>query len=420
MEKKKIKQLVVSTYDVEGGASRSSYRIFKALEKIGFPSKMLVQYKSSMESSIITSETSYQKILGKIRTRLDLFPLRKYKNFSNTPWSIGWLPHNISKRILKINPDIVNLNWVGRGFLPIAELPKIKYPIIWTFHDMWAFTGGCHYAFDCKKYEKSCGQCPQLDSNNENDISRKIWEKKKKLWKNTNLTIVSPSRWLADCAKESSLFKNLRIEVIPYTIDTEIFKPVDKYAARYILNIPKDKRIILFGGLSATSDKRKGFQYLIPALKKLEDYGINKDSEILIFGASKPKEDIETKFHTNYLGFINDDITLSIIYSAADVFVMPSIQDNFPNTVLESLSCGTPVVSFGIGGNLDMINHRENGYLAKPFEIEDLANGIKWILSEDNNIAKNLGVSARQKVEKEYNINKVTSMYLNLFGELIK
>ncbi|MHB8277837.1 MAG: glycosyltransferase family 4 protein, partial [Candidatus Humimicrobiaceae bacterium] len=383
MEKKKIKQLVVSTYDIEGGASRSSYRIFKALEKIGFSSKMLVQYKSSIESSIITSETSYQKILGKIRTRLDLFPLRKYKNFSNTPWSICWLPHNISKEISKINPDIVNLNWVGRGFLPIAELPKIKYPIIWTFHDMWGFTGGCHYAFECKKYKDSCGNCPQLGSNKENDISRKIWGKKKKFWKNLNITIVSPSRWLADCARESSLFGNTRIEVIPYVIDTEIFKPIDKEIARYILNIPKNKKIILFGGLSATSDKRKGFQYLIPALKELEKDKLNQQSQILIFGALKPKNNIEINYDTRYLGFVYDDITLSIIYSAADVFVMPSIQDNFPNTVLESLACGTPVVGFSIGGNPDMIEHKKNGYLVKPFEIDDLVEGIKWVLSGD-------------------------------------
>ena len=419
MEDKKIKKLVVSTYDIDGGAARATFRLFKAFEKIGFSSEMLVRYKDSNEPNVLAPKSFYQKNLEKLRSKLDLLPLKKYKNFSKTPWSIGFLPYNISKTISKINPDIVHLNWVGRGFLPINELPKIKYPIVWTFHDMWAFTGGCHYAFDCTKYRNSCGNCPQLVSNKENDISRKIWGKKKKYWKNVNFTIVTPSRWLANCTRESSLFNDFKVEIIPYVIDTEIFKPLDKEIARYILNIPKDKRIILFGGLSATSDKRKGFQYLIPALKKLEEYKLDKDIEIIIFGALKPKEDFGINFNINYLGFVHDDITLSIIYSAADVFVMPSIQDNFPNTVLESLACGTPVVGFNIGGNIDTIEHKRNGYLVKPFEIDDLADGIKWVISDDK-LINNLSINARQKVEKEYNIYKITSMYLNLFNRLVK
>ncbi len=420
MEKKSIRQLVLSTYDKEGGASRSTYRIFEALRNVLDESRMLVQFKSSIEPSVIAPDTSFQKIIGKIRTRIDLLPLRKYKKFAGTPWSIGWFPHNISKKIKKINPDIVNLNWVGRGFLPISELPRIKYPVIWTLHDMWAFTGGCHYAFDCKEYINSCGHCPQLESDSKNDLSRSIWEKKEKAWKNLDMTIISPSRWLADCAKESSLFKNFRIEVIPYTIDTRVFKPINKSIAKTILNIPAEKKVILFGGLSATTDKRKGIQHLIPAIKILEDYGIYEYAELLIFGATKPKEDIGTKFNTNYLGFINDDITLSIIYSAADVFVMPSIQDNFPNTVLESLSCGTPVVSFGIGGNPDMIEHKINGYLAKPFEPADLAEGIRYVLSSDEKTIYSLNSKARQKVEDEYNAERISKMYLGLFEELVK
>ena len=416
---KKIKKLAISTYDTRGGAARSSFRLFKALEKVGFLSEMLVQYKDSIEPFIFAPKTYYQRFLGKLRTRLDLLPLKKYKNFINTPWSIGWLPHYISKEISNINPDIVHLNWIGQGFLPINELPKLRCPIIWTFHDMWAFTGGCQYAFECKRYKESCGKCPQLDSSKENDISRKLWTKKNKYWKNLNLTIVSPSRWLANCARESSLFGNTRIEVIPYVIDTEIFKPIDKKVARDILNIPVNKKVILFGGLSATSDERKGFQFLIPALRKLElKNNFDKDIEILVFGALKPKNDIGVKFNTKYLGFIHDDITLSIIYSAADVFVMPSIQDNFPNTVLESLACGTPVVGFGIGGNPDMVEHKKNGYLVKPFDIGDLADGIKWILS-DNKLAENLSVNARLKAENTYSVNEITSKYLNLFNELV-
>ena len=418
MEEKVINQLFVSTYDLDGGAARSTYRLFKAFEKIGFKnlkSKMLVQYKDSSDYNIFKLQPAFNRLWGKIITRKDLLPLNKYKDKDNSMWSIGWIPNNISNQILKFEPDIVHLNWVGRGFLPIKELSKIERPIVWTLHDMWAFTGGCHYAFECEKYQKTCGFCPQLSSNMENDISRALLRKKKKYWDKLNITIVCPSKWLAQCSKESYLFGNNRAEVIPYTIDVDIFKPVDKSEARKILNLPQNKKIILFGGLSATGDKRKGFQYLIPALKELEEEFSGDDLEILIFGAQKPKDEVKSKFIFNYLGYIHDDISLAVIYSAADIFVMSSIQDNLPNTVLESLSCGTPVTAFSIGGNPDMIEHKINGYLAAPFEINDLTAGIKWTLIN----SEKLSSKARNKILNYNNKEVVKEKYFKLFKNIL-
>lgn len=418
MEDKEINQLVVSTHDLVGGAARSTYRLFKAFKKTSFKnlkSNMLVQYKDSSDSNIFKSESVFDKLWGKIISIKDLLPLNKYKDKVSSMWSLGWIPNNVSKQILKFNPDIVHLNWVGRGFLPIKELSKIKKPIVWTFHDMWAFTGGCHYSFECKRYTDFCGDCPQLLSKKENDISRALLKKKKRYWDKLNITIVCPSNWLAQCSKESYLFGNIKTEVIPYTIDAEVFKPVDKSEAKKILNLPQNKKIILFGGLSAIGDRRKGFQYLIPALKKLEEEFSVDDLEILIFGAQKPKDEVKSKFIFNYLGYIHDDITLSIIYSAADIFVMPSIQDNLPNTVLESMACGTPVTAFNIGGNPDMIEHKINGYLAQPFEIDDLAEGIKWVLTD----AKELSLKARKKILNNYSQELITDKYTELFKKIL-
>ena len=416
--RKKIKQLIINTFDIKGGAARATYRLHKALQEVGIDSKMLVQYKESDDYSVIAPVSKSSKTLGKIRSRLDLLPLKKYKNFKKSPWSISWFPNSISKKIKLINPDIVHLNWICEGYIPISEITKINYPIVWTLHDMWAFTGGCHYSYECTKYQKKCGSCPQLESKRNLDISRWIWNRKYKSWRNLNLTIVTPSKWLAKCAKGSFLFKDLRVEVIPYVIDIDVFKPMGKLIAREILNLPKDKKIIVFGGISAASDRRKGFQYLQPALKELIGSSQKENIELVIFGLSTPLNPPNLSLKTNYLGIINDDIALALIYSAADVFVAPSIQDNFPNTVLESLACGTPVVAFDIGGNPDMIEHKKSGYLVKPFEIVDLAGGVNWIINDENRLNK-LSQKARSKVLNEFVIDKVVTKYIKLFEELI-
>ena len=416
--RKNIKQLIINTFDRRGGAARATYRLHRALQKVGIDSKMLVQYKESDDYSVIAPVSRFSKTLGKIRSRLDLLPLKKYKNFEKSPWSVSWLPNSISKKIKLINPDIVHLNWIGEGYIPISEIAKINYPIVWTLHDMWAFTGGCHYSYECTKYQKKCGNCPQLGSKRNYDLSRWILNRKYKNWRKLNLTIVTPSKWLAKCAKGSFLFRDLRVEVIPYIIDIDIFKPIGKLTAREILNLPKDKKIIVFGGISAASDRRKGFQYLQPALKRLTDDGQKEDTELVIFGLSTPLNSPNLSLKTSYLGVVNDDITLALIYSAADVFVAPSIQDNFPNTVLESLACGTPVAAFNIGGNPDMVEHRKNGYLAKPFDIVDLADGISWIINDENRLNE-LSQKARRKVLNEFILDKVVIKYVKLFEELI-
>ncbi|MGI0483690.1 glycosyltransferase family 4 protein [Geminocystis sp. CENA526] len=409
-----MKVLNINTSDILGGASRAVYRLHQGLKLIDVNSQMFVQSKSSDDFTVSGNKTKLEKAFGKVKPTLDTFPLNFYKEREKTVFSTQWLPSNIHTRINQLNPDVVNLHWICGGFIPIETLAKIKVPLVWTLHDMWAFTGGCHYAGDCEGYLNNCGNCPQLNSNQSWDLSRWIWQRKSKSWNSVKLTIVTPSQWLADCAKKSSLFKNYRVEVIPYGLDINIYKPIDKQFARNLLNLPQDKKLILFGAMSGTSNQRKGFQFLSPALEKLALKNHTNDFELVVFGASQPAQDPNLPFKTNYLGRLNDDVSIALLYSAVDVFVAPSVEDNLPNTVMESLACGTPTVAFKIGGMPDMIEHQVNGYLAQPFEIGDLTQGISWILKENQNYHK-LSENARKTVEEKFTLKLQARRYLELY-----
>ncbi|WP_300608580.1 glycosyltransferase family 4 protein [Methanohalophilus sp.] len=338
-------------------------------------------------------------------------PLKLYSNLKDTFWSSQWLPHNIHGKIDHIAPDVVHLHWICGGFVPVQEIAKIKQPTVWTLHDMWAFTGGCHYSGNCDKYKYECGSCPVLGSVKDGDLSNWVWKRKKEYWADLDFTVVTPSRWLADCAHSSSLFEDKKIEVIPNGLDLEKYKPVSKDEARMALNLPLDKNLVLFGAMNSTGDKRKGFQYLRSAINMLSE---NLDFEAIVFGNAGVGDQLEIP--VNYMGRLPDNM-LNSIYSSADVFVAPSLQDNLPNTVMESLACGTPSVAFNIGGMSDMIVHKQNGYLAKPFNVEDLAQGIKWVVEQAQR-KKHLSASSRKYVETNYEIKAIAKKYSDLYSIL--
>ncbi len=372
--------LLVSTYDIEGGAARAAYRLHQGLQGKGISSKMLVQDKLSNDETVFAPKTRLDQGIARARLTLDALPLKFNRKRDSGTFSLQWLPDGIVPKITQLEPDVINLHWIGEAFVQAEVIAKFDKPLVWTLHDMWAFTGGCHYNQECDRYTDSCGACPQLGSNKDWDLSRWVWQRKAKTWKNLNLTIVSPSSWLAECARTSSLFKDVRVEVIPYGLDTGKYKLLNRQVARELLHLPQDKQLVLFGALKATSDKRKGFHLLQPALQDLSKSEWQDGLELVIFGSSAPENPPDLGFKTHYLGTLSDDLSLAVVYSAADVFVLPSTQDNLPNTVLEAIACGTPCVAFNIGGMPDMIEHQKNGYLAQPDKIEDLAQGIAWVL----------------------------------------
>lgn len=403
------------------GAGKAALRLHHGLLKKKIDSVVMVSQKSSDLASVLVPN-KWSKLSKQVQQIIvDKFVARSGISRDDT-FSVNFTPSLLDRDIKKVNPDLINLHWIGWEFLKIEDLKRLDLPLVWTFHDMWAFTGGCHYSGNCDRYTKSCGSCPQLHSSTDRDLSRWVWQRKYQAWKELNLTIVTPSKWLAECARNSSLCQGLRIEVIPNGLDTQIYKPINKQHARNILGLPLDAQIILFGAIGATSAPRKGFQLLKPALHKLSQ-NLNEGTsapkyriELVIFGASEPINPPDLAFKTNYLGKLNDDITLTLVYAAADIFVAPSIEDNLPNTVLEALACGTPCVSFDIGGMSDLIEHQQNGYLAKPFDISDLANGIAWVLARERH--QKLCDRAREKVE-QFTSQLQAERYATLYQELL-
>ncbi|MEE9302854.1 MAG: glycosyltransferase family 4 protein [Thiotrichaceae bacterium] len=399
-----------------GGAGIAACRLHAGLRALDVDSRVLVNKLSSTDDYIVAPNGLFDKAVAELVRRLDGVPGR-LSSIQQDLYSSSLWPNRLIRRIDELSPDIVNLHWVNGGMLRIESLPKIQAPVVWTLHDMWPFSGSEHYVGDCQRYQDGYLSSNRPIEETRLDVNRWIWKRKKKSWQQTkNLIIAAPSKWMAECASNSVLFGERRIEVLPNGLDHERFRPMDHAVVRRILGLPEDKKLILFGAGSATSDKRKGFHLLVEALKKLETQVDSADYELVVFGSSSG--DTSFSMNTHYLGRLADEISIALVYAAADVFVAPSLEDNLPNTVLESLSCGTPVVAFNIGGFPDMVNHQENGYLAAGFDTAELANGLQWVLN-DQQRWKKLSENARETVLSRFTLEHSASRYRDLYEEIL-
>ncbi len=416
-----MKVLLLSTSDRKGGAARATFRLHQGFQRIHVNSQMLVQTKQSDAPTVVGSAATsgIGKVIAGSRLTLGQLPLKFYPHRDRTLYSLQWLPDNIASKVTQLEPNLINLHWIGGSYLQIETLTRLNKPLVWTLHDMWSFTGGCHYSGDCDRYTKSCGTCPQLHSSKDWDLSRWVWQRKAKAWQNLDLTIVALSSWFSECVSSSSLFRNSRVEIIPNGLDTEQYRPIEKQVARELLRLPQNKQLLLFGALGATNDKRKGFHLLLPALQELSQSGWQDKLELVVFGASRPENPPELGFKAHYLGHLNDDLTLALVYSAADVMIVPSIQESFGQTASESFACGTPVVAFNATGLKDIVDHQQNGYLAQPYKIEDLARGIVWVLENEERHRK-LSHRAREKAKQEFALEIQAHRYLSLFSEILE
>ena len=408
-----LKVLHISTSDIEGGAARATYRLHRGLLKQGVASQMLVRAKRTNDSSVIVASS----FLTKLGPPMSSLPLRKYPAREKSMFSSQGFFDALAAQADRLNPDLIHLHWICNGFLRIETLAKFKQPIVWTIHDMWSFTGGCHYAQKCQRYQDSCGSCPHLKSDRQQDLSRQTWRRKAKAWHNLNLTIVSPSKWLAQCARQSSLFKQFRVEVVPHGLNLKKYQPVDRATSRSILHLPQNKQLIAFGAVTNTTDRRKGFYHLKAALEILSKLGWQDKIELIIFGKSSPNQFADLEFTVHCLGKFQDDLSLSVVYSAADLTVVSSTQEAFGQVASESLACGTPVAAFGATGLLDIIEHQQNGYLAKPFKAEDLAQGIIWLLEDAGRYAL-LCQRARQRAKREFALKLQAERYVAIYDSI--
>ena len=363
-------------------SGNAAFRLHQAMRLSDIDSTMLSLTSDLQENDLIkhlgTKAYLISFINGKSESFLTKNSLKEFGVFSYPIFGT-----DISKNEQVKNADIIYLHWVIGGFLnlnSIERLVRLGKPIIFFMHDMWPITGGCHYSFTCEKYATKCNNCQMFPSRKKNDLSKKEFDKKIRLYsKYNNLYFVSPSKWLYDCAKKSFLTINKPVFYIPNILDNTLFKPIDKKLARQILNLNMEGTVISFGSLSLDSPY-KGWTYLQKALELLPH---DKNISVLIFGSGYSKKIADSiSFKTMFMGRLRDEYSTVLAYNAADVFIAPSLADNLPTTIFESLSCGTPVVGFKVGGIPDMIKHKENGYLAKYRDAEDLAEGVKFCLEK--------------------------------------
>jgi glycosyltransferase involved in cell wall biosynthesis len=416
-----MKILILNTSDKSGGAAIACYRLFNELKKLkNIEVKLLVKNKISDEKGVVAEKSLFKRSFFQGKFLLGELIKKTLKTENKVLHSPAVFSSLDFKKIKEFNPDVIHLHWICGGFVSVKDikkLAKLNKPIVWTLHDMWAFCGAEHYVRDTKRYIEGYNKNNRPNFEKGLDLNKWTWKRKMKHWSKIDFNVVTPSRWLAECAGESHLLKNKRIEVIPNGIDTKIFKPIEKEIAREILNLPQNKKLVLFGAMNATKDPRKGFEFAKKAMRELSEKKENEDMELVVFGASEPEEEVDFGFKVNYLGKISDETSLALIYSAVDVFVTPSLEDNLPNTIMESLTCGNPCVGFNIGGIPDMIDHKNNGYLAECKNSKDLAEGIEWVL-EDSNYEK-ICQNARERATKNFNVKVIVEKYIDLYKSIL-
>lgn len=447
VNKSTIKILSICTSDVHGGAARAAYRIHCAVndlakaKQLPIHSEMFVLNKGTNDSLVHSLSEFLPKgwlfsifdwVIGKIKNKVQHIRWFPYKQTQDKNYKSDLRGRCLYHALEELKPDIIHLHWINQRFINLKELRDYvvredkrghHIPIVWTLHDSWPFCGICHYFLDCTNYQYQCGNCPQLRPDEKtrfaNDLSYRVLQKKTRWYKDLDIHVVSPSQWLADCARQSSLFVGRDVQVIPNCLDTAVFSPSEcestsEQEKRF------EKPIVLYGAVNAATDRIKGFSNLLSALQIIENQ-CNKNEidipfEVVVFGADKSSLPIETTIPIHYMGYVSNIYQLVDLYRQASVMVVPSLTENLSCAIMEALSCGTPVCCFNIGGNGDMVSHKANGYLAREKDNADLAQGILWTLeNNENNV---LGQSARQSVIDRFTPNVVAKQYVNLYVEI--
>ena len=415
-----MRVLIVNTSEKAGGAAVAANRLMDALNNNGVKAKMLVRDKVTDDITVVGLPHS----------------LKTQWNFLWERWCIFWHLHFSKKNLFALDmanagtdittlpefkeADVIHLHWVNQGMLSLKGIKKIIQsgkPVVWTMHDIWPASSICHLTLGCHHYNAGCGNCKYLPGNGgKHDLSSKIWKRKQKVYGSGSLSFVTCSRWLANEAKLSGLLAGHRIETIPNPIDIHVYCQHDKQEARFRTLLPKDKRIILFIAQRATNPY-KGMDYLIEAcqLMAAEHPEMKENTCVAILGGHGDELEGKLPFLTIPLGYVNEDKRIVDIYNSADVFVLPSLSENLPNTIMEAMACGVPSVGFKVGGIPEMIDHKKNGYVANYRDAKDLAAGIHWVLEEADTDA--LQKACLAKVMHNYSQHAVALQYIEVYNQ---
>ena len=407
-----MRVLIVNTSERTGGAAVAANRLMMALNNNGVKAKMLVRDKESDSLTVVGLPKSPMLNWHFLWERLVIFFHCRFSRKHLFEIDLANSGSDITKLREFQEADVIHLHWINQGMLSLSGIRKILKsgkPVVWTMHDIWPATAICHLTLNCRYFTTHCHNCRLLPGKgSSSDLSTSVWRKKEKMLEDSSIYFVTCSHWLEQEAKASALLRGQKIVSIPNPIDTHIYRSGDKQTARKNLGLPEDKRLILFVSQRVTN-KNKGMDYLIDACRQLKDY------ELVILGghAEEVVDQLPLKAHP--LGYVNDERRIVEIYQAVDVFVLPSLSENLPNTIMEAMACGVPCVGFKVGGIPEEIDHKRNGYVAEYRDSDDLARGIRWILSEAD--YDQLSQEAVRKVAHSYSQQSVAISYLDVYHQ---
>jgi glycosyltransferase involved in cell wall biosynthesis len=414
----------LSKWDLVGGAARAAFRLHEGLRMMGQESRVLAQHQQSRDPSVayfappLDATTRVRRIL-----RRTFLKYSRKLHYSRKPSNATFFSDDRSEHLgdvlrQALPTDILHLHWVAELIDYSEFFLQVRYgpPVVWTLHDMNPFTGGCHHSGACRKFVSGCGACPQLGSLRDNDFSNAIWSRKRSAYKYLEpgkFSVVTPSRWLASEARQSELLGHFPISVIPYGLDTESFAPRDRGTARDVLGISHSANVLLFVS-TYLDDKYKGLPLLLEAINQLRP--LLPDLFLLIIGLGEPLSGLRVP--NKVLGYFTDEKLLSLVYSAADIFALPSVADNFPNTALEALACGLPVVAFDVGGISEIVRHNCTGVLVEPGNSQAFSRAIKELMDDPG---RRLAMSAncRRIALEEYASNVQVRRYIELYESML-
>ncbi|MCW8922217.1 MAG: glycosyltransferase [Gammaproteobacteria bacterium] len=419
-----MKVAIINKWVSNGGAARAALRLYDALRINGCDVSYVVNENHSNRNDVIvlekrkswredTNEVIQSEYINKFRTEI-----------SNTLFSVTYNGADIDACKSVLEADIVNIHWI-EYFLSIdalQSLVEMKKPIVWTLHDERAFTGGCHYSSGCEEYvNDSCFECKQL-SNDEFRLANKNLLAKKTIFEGADLTIVTPSKWLAKEAGRSALFKNCPIHVIPNSIESDVFYPRDKKLAKTELGFDEDT-VVLMVGAENNSEMRKGYQDLLSSLKKCLSNSYFKDmcesGKVLLTLIGYGGEEIcNLPIPFKQYGHISDDAQLALIYSASDMYILTSLEDNLPNALLEAMACGTPVIGYDTGGIPDIVKHGVNGIVVERGNVDSLSVSILHLV-DNRELREIYSKRAARLITKHYTQEVQAKMYTDLYEEIL-
>lgn len=416
-----MRVLIINTAERKGGAAIAANRLMESLKNNGIKAKMLVRDKQTDQISVVGLNRNWLQVWKFVWERIVIWSANRFRrnnlfavDIANTGTDITSLPEFKQA-------DVIHLHWINQGMLSLKGIRKILAsgkPVVWTMHDMWPCTGICHYARECTRYRQECHDCPYIyKGGNRKDLSYRTFRKKQKLYKDSPIHFVTCSRWLKEQAQQSALIADKNIVNIPNAINTNLFKPLNKQEARKKCGLPQDKKLILFGSVKIT-DKRKGIDYLIESCRTLAEQHpeLKETLGVVVFGSQSQQLEARLPFKVYPLDYVSNEHDMVNIYNAVDLFVIPSLEDNLPNTIMEAMACGIPCVGFNVGGIPEMIDHLHNGYVAQYKSSADFANGICWTLNESE--YPSLSEQASRKVAANYSESIIAKKYIDVYNKV--